>query len=161
MTYASKELKTKVVGLIKDQAKAKDIKITLNTKIVNYSTLKVNISACSIDLRTNLIQTLNARLDSMKQSGCYGVNEYETLEKALADNTNRTDENIEYYGLSFSTNYLDRYFTGEALNLVEDILKSIKCDFYDNSNPMVDYFDTAYYWDLSIGKNKGGFVHKS
>lgn len=161
MAYASKELKTKVVGLIKDQAKSRDIKITLSSKIVNHSTLKVNISACSINLRNNLIQTLTERLNSMKVSGCYGVNEYERAEKALLDNTNMTDESMQLRGLNFSYNDLDQYFSGAALNLVEDIVRAIKCDFYDNSNVMIDYFDTAYYWDLSIGENKGGFIHKS
>ena len=161
MAYATKELKTKVVNLIKDQAKAKDIKITLNAKIVHHSTLKVNISACSIDLRQNMIETLQNRMETMKKEGGYSVSEWNSLEKTLNENINATIDKMETYGLGFNLHYLDRFFSGDALALIRDVIKSIKCDHYDNSDYASDYFDTAYYWALSIGKNKGGLVVKS
>lgn len=161
MAYANQELKTKVVNLIKDQAKAKQITVKLNSKIVHHSTLKVNISACSIDLRKNIIETLQARMDKMKKEGSYSIGEFNSLEKVLNENINATTDKMETYGLGFNLHYLDRFFSGEALSFIREVIKSIKCDHYDHSDYTTDYFNTAYYWDFSIGKNKGGFIVKS
>lgn len=39
--------------------------------------------------------------------------------------------------------------TRDVLALVVDAIKS--ADYYDRSDAMVDYFDTAYYFDINIG----------
>lgn len=160
MAYASKELKAKVIDLIKTEAKAKDIKITLNTKIVHDMRLVVNVSACSIDLKQNLLDTLQATLDKLKAQATVGSLEIQSLERMLKANLSRSDAESADYGLDFNVQYLDRFFSGEALDLVRAVVKSIKCDYFNNSDLASDYFDVSYYWDLKIGKNKGGFKVK-
>lgn len=160
MAYASKELKEKVVSLIKDKAKEMNIKVELNVKIRNYSTLCVNIKGCSIDLKQNLIDTVSARIAELEESGCYSIFEMERLQKLLNENANKGVDYHENYGLSFDSE-LQKSFSGQALEFVKSVMDAIKCDYYDNSDPMTDYFDTAYYYDLSIGKNKNGLIVKS
>lgn len=157
MAYASKELKTKVMGLIKDIAKNCGVKLTASSKITNHSTLSVNISKCSIDLKANLIETLQKRIDDFDASGIYGVNEYNNVTNKLAKIKDQTTDDMEWSGLEFG-NDLEKYFSGEALTVVKAIQDAILCDHYDHSDTMTDYFDTAYYWNLNIGKNKGGFL---
>jgi len=161
MAYASKELKAKVLGLIKDHAKKSNIKLSVSAKITNCTTLSVNVSACSIDLKGNLIETLTARIKEMESSGIYGISEYEQLQKCLMANVNRCVDDMEFYGLEFSDSKLDQCFSGEALAFVQELKKAVLCDYHNNSDPYTDYFDHAYYWDFYIGKNKGGFIHKS
>lgn len=161
MAYASKELKQKVVSLIKEKAQEMKVKVDLNVKIRNYSTLCVNIKGCSIDLKQNLIDTITGRIAEMEASGCYGVFEMQRLEKFLNENTNRSGDYHETYGLSFDLNEPEKTFSGDALTLIKAVIDAIKCDYYDNSDPMTDYFNTAYYFDLSIGKNKNGLALKS
>lgn len=58
----------------------------------------------------------------------------------------------------FSEYDLDHYFSGEALAFVTDVLTTIKCNYEDRSDLMRDYFDVSYYYQLSIGDNKNGFI---
>lgn len=158
MAYANQELKTKVLKLIKGYTKDKKINIKLNSKIIFHAELKVNISACSIDLRQNLIQTQKATLRKMERLGGYNCIERKVFENALNQNINICTERMELRGLAFNAECLDLYFSGDALELIRKVVESIKCNHYDNFGSPTDYYDAGYYWDLSIGKNKGGFI---
>lgn len=47
--------------------------------------------------------------------------------------------------------YHDRY-TGKAKAFLDEFLPAMKAaDWYDRSDAMVDYFDTAYYWSVYVG----------
>ena len=47
--------------------------------------------------------------------------------------------------------YQDHY-TGEAKELLAKVFEALRsADYYDRSDAMVDYFDCAYYYGLSIG----------
>ena len=150
-----------VISLIKEKTKDLKVKIELNVKVRNYSTLCVNIKGCSIDLKQNLIDTITGRIIEMEASGCYSVFEMQRLKKLLNENDNRSNEYHETYGLSFDLNEPEKTFSGDALDLIKGVIESIKCEYYDHSDPMTDYFNTAYYYDLSIGKNKNGLALKS
>lgn len=48
--------------------------------------------------------------------------------------------------------YHDRY-TGTAKAFLDEFLPTMKAaDWYDKSDAMVDYFDTAYYWNVRVGQ---------
>lgn len=45
------------------------------------------------------------------------------------------------------------HFTGKPREIIGQLVNALKAaDYYDNSNAMIDYFDTAYYFDLNIGE---------
>ncbi len=52
--------------------------------------------------------------------------------------------------------WLDSTYSGEALTILEDIVKIVKTaparGWYDRSDIQSDYFDTAYYFHISIGE---------
>lgn len=52
--------------------------------------------------------------------------------------------------------WFKEHFDGEAQDMLRDVLQIIKSapsrGWYDNSDAMTDYFDTAYYIHLNVGK---------
>ena len=41
----------------------------------------------------------------------------------------------------------------KALAALKEIKKAcLAADYYDNSDAMTDYFDTAYYYDINVGQ---------
>lgn len=48
--------------------------------------------------------------------------------------------------------WYNEHFTGEARNIINQVIDALKsADYYDKSDAMIDYFDTAYYMHLNIG----------
>jgi hypothetical protein len=66
-------------------------------------------------------------------------------------------------GVQVNTHYMDRDFkdteVGELFAKINAILYG--CDYYDNSEPQTDYFDTAYYVSMNIGKWNKPFVYNA
>jgi hypothetical protein len=55
--------------------------------------------------------------------------------------------------------HFKNHFSGEALELMSKIVKSMySADYYDNSDAQTDYFDTAYYVNVNIGRWDKPFV---
>lgn len=161
MAYARKELKAKVLDLIKTHCAEKQIKIGVTAKIEHHSTLHVNVQSCTIDLVQNMIDTCTIRINGLKENGCYGVAEMQDLEYML-DIAKSNASNFENYRkIDLRHSEVEKYFSGEALSLVKKIKECIAVDYYNNSDVQSDYFDVAYYWSFYIGNNKGGFKVKA
>lgn len=48
--------------------------------------------------------------------------------------------------------WFEEHYTGKTKDVIARALDALRsADYYDNSDAMTDYFDTAYYYDLSIG----------
>ena len=48
--------------------------------------------------------------------------------------------------------WYNEHFTGDARTIINDVIDGLKsADYYDKSDAMIDYFDTAYYMHLNIG----------
>ena len=48
--------------------------------------------------------------------------------------------------------WYNEHFTGEARDIINKAIDALKsANYYDKSDAMIDYFDTAYYMHLSIG----------
>ena len=58
--------------------------------------------------------------------------------------------NAEYFAVNHF--FPKTWFTGKGLELIEDIIKAMNCQNYDNSDIQRDYFDCGYYISLSVGK---------
>lgn len=146
----SSNLKDKVLGLIKSHCQNAAINIRVTARIKDYSVLKVNIQSCSIDLKQNLIETVKDKLENGRLIGT----DREYLQSVLHKIEHEADT-IEH--LPFSLHKLNIMFSGKALELMEKIHSAIRCDYYCESDIGRDYIDVAYYYDLTIGKNKAGF----
>jgi hypothetical protein len=49
--------------------------------------------------------------------------------------------------------WINEHFTGEAAQVLSEAAEALKAaGYYDNSNAQIDYFDTAYYMYLDIGR---------
>jgi len=49
--------------------------------------------------------------------------------------------------------WFDEHYTGKTREFLGKLMAAIKGDqWYDNSDAMTDYFDTAYYFDINIGE---------
>lgn len=146
----SDKLKNKVINLINETSKSMDIKIKTTAKIKDFRVLKINIQSCSIDLKQNQIETIK----NLLENGCLLGTDREYLTRTLA-NIEDTKDMPTY--VQCSEHSLKKLFSGKALDLIEKIYSNIRCDYYENSDVSRDYFDVAYYYDLSIGNNKVGF----
>ncbi len=143
-------LKSKVLGLIKQSATDLGVNLRVTARIKDYSALKVNIQSCSIDLKQNMLDTIKDKLLNGRLLGT----DREYLQIVLSNLEQETDEP---QSLPCSEYKLDKLFSGQALELMEKLFASIRCDYYCNSDSARDYFDVAYYYELTIGKNKSGF----
>jgi len=48
--------------------------------------------------------------------------------------------------------WLDDHYTGDALQILKECSEALRAaGYYDRSDAMTDYFDTAYYMHLNIG----------
>ena len=49
--------------------------------------------------------------------------------------------------------WFHEHYTGKAKAFLTEAFAALKsAGWYDNSDPMTDYFNTAYYYDINIGK---------
>jgi hypothetical protein len=59
----------------------------------------------------------------------------------------------ERYELDVNPYWFHEHYTGTALAFFSEIFPAMKgADWYDKSDAQVDYFDTAYYVDVNVGK---------
>jgi hypothetical protein len=55
--------------------------------------------------------------------------------------------------IQVNTYWVDKNYDGVAREFLEKAVKALKsADWYNNSDSMTDYFDTAYYVDVNIGQ---------
>jgi len=132
MAYVSQEMKKSLAPAIKSVLKKYGFKGTIG--VHNHSSLVVNIKSGVLDL----IGIANAKNKEISER-----------------------RNMPYYANEgyFQANpyHPDQY--GEASQFFEELVSAMKGAFskdgpkwYDNSDAMIDYFDTAYYLDINVGK---------
>jgi hypothetical protein len=63
------------------------------------------------------------------------------------------DKMRERYEIDINPYWFHEHYTGESLAFLSEIIPAMKgADYYDNSDAQIDYFDTAYYFDVNVGK---------
>ena len=133
MAYVNKELKAKVVGLLKAEfgantkaeVTARGFKYSLAVR--NGSTLILTISEGSIDFIGNYLEKCKEKpgfIENHEPVTSIQVNEY----------------------------HLDSWFSGQALEILTKIKNILNTDNYDNSDVQSDYFDVGHYISINIGK---------
>jgi hypothetical protein len=62
---------------------------------------------------------------------------------------------IDFGGKNLDINpyWFHEHFKGAAKDFLTEAFDALKsADWYDRTNSMIDYFDTAYYADINVGK---------
>ena len=72
------------------------------------------------------------------------------IKKGELDLVNDSADGKLHYQIN--TYWTDRHFTGKSKKFFSELIAAMKGDkWYDNSDAMIDYFDTAYYLDIQAG----------
>lgn len=62
-------------------------------------------------------------------------------------------EDAKKFGIQVNPYWFKDHFTGKSKSFLTEAFEALKsADYYDNSDPMTDYFNCAYYYDINIGK---------
>lgn len=133
MAYVSQERKAKIVAAVKPILKKYGIKATFAVR--NHSTISLNIKSGPIDFVENYIGTDTNKVAANKMSPDM---------IAYLRKTKQIDVNPYWF---------QEHFSGVAKKFLSEVMPAMKsADWYDRSDAMTDYFDTAYYVDINIGK---------
>lgn len=113
----------------------------------------------SQDLKKQLTPGIKAVLKKYNVKGTVAVRHNSTLVVNLKEGA--IDFNADFKGDAYhyqvNTYHIDRGWQGVANTFLNELVGAMKGNkWYDRSDAMVDYFDTAYYLDINIGNwNKG------
>ena len=134
MAYVSQETKAKIVAAVKPILKKYGLKGTFAVR--NHSTICLNLKSGKIDFIENYITTDSNVLHGRKMS----------------------QDQIDYIRKNKSVDvnpyWFHEHFSGKAKAALTEIFSAMKKagDWFDKSDAQVDYFHTAYYIDVNIGK---------
>lgn len=130
MAYMNQERKATIAAKVKPILAKYGMKGSLSVR--NHSTICLTLNSGSIDFIGDLAET--------RQFGY--VNH--TLDKA---------EMRKRYELDVNPYWFQEHYTGESLAFLSEIFPALRgADWYDRSDAQIDYFDTAYYVDVNVGK---------
>lgn len=133
MAYMNQEKKAKIALRLKPILKKYGVKGTLSVR--SHSTIVLTLKSGKIDFIENFIQTDSNVMHSRK------------MPQSQIDRI-RKDRYLDANPFWFQ-----EHFTGAAKNFLTEAFAALKsADWYDRSDAQVDYFDTAYYTDVTVGK---------
>lgn len=133
MAYMNQERKTRIAAALKPILAKYGIKATLAVR--NHSTICLNIKSGKIDFIENFIATDRADWTGRK------------MDQQQIDNI-RTKQNLDV-----NPYWFHEHFSGVAKEFLTETFAALKsADWYDESDAMTDYFNTAYYVDVNIGR---------
>ena len=132
MAYMNQQKKAKIVAAVKPILKKYGLKGSF--AVNNHSTIVLNLKSGSIDFIENYIKT--------------------DAEKAKHFSEDQVAYIRKQGALAVNPYWFKDHFTGKAKSALTEIYTAMKAagDWYDRSDAQVDYFDTAYYVDVNIGK---------
>jgi len=62
-------------------------------------------------------------------------------------------EDARKFGIQVNPYWFQDHFTGKSKKFLAEAFDALKgAGYYNNSDAMTDYFDTAYYYDINIGR---------
>ena len=129
MAYMNQERKAKIAKALKPVLAKYKVKGSLSVR--NHSTIVLTLKSGAIDFIGN----------SNRVCG----NDFYQVQRGFKPNTTGYDQINPYW-------FQDHY-DGDAKAFLTEAMNALKsADWYDESNAMIDYFNTAYYADINIGK---------
>ena len=133
MAYMNQERKAKIATAIKPILAKYGLKGSLSVR--NHSTICLTVKSGKIDFIENFINT-----DYKSWTG-------KKLEQNQIDSIRRSQN------LDVNPYWFQEHFSGVAKEFLSEAFHALKAaDWYDESDAQTDYFNTAYYVDLNIGK---------
>jgi hypothetical protein len=128
MAYMNQIKKAKIAANLKPILKKYGIKGTLSVR--NHSSISLNIKSGNIDFISN-------------SNRVCGSSHYQ-MSRGFKPNTQGYSDVNPFW-------FQDHY-DGVAKAFLTEAFAALKsADYYDNTNAMIDYFDTAYYFGIKIG----------
>ena len=138
MAYMNQEKKAKIAAKIKPILAKYGIKGSLSVR--NHSTIVLTLKSGKIDFIGNVNQVC-------------GSNHYQVSRGFRPVTTGYMDVNPYWY---------HEHHDGVAKKFLDEIFPALKsADWYDDSDAMVDYFSTAYYVDVNVGKWNKPYIVES
>ena len=126
MAYMNQERKAKIASLLKPVLKKYGVKGTLAVR--SHMTICLNIKSGNIDFIKNYNDTVQSQPGGFRNG---------------SPAKNHIDVNPYWY---------QDHFSGKAKQFLSEAFAALKgAEWYDNSDAMTDYFDTAYYVDVNVG----------
>ena len=133
MAYMNQERKAKIATVLKPVLAKYGVKGSLSVR--HHSSIVLTLKSGKIDFIENFIKTdadsyIGRKMDQ---------NQIDYLRKNQAMDVNPY--------------WFQEHFNGVAKDFLTEAFKALKAaDWYDESDAQVDYFNTAYYVDLNVGK---------
>ena len=132
MAYMNQERKAKIATAIKPILAKYGLKGSLSVR--NHSTICLTVKSGKIDFIANYINT-----DHNTWSGKMDQRTIDSIRKSQS--------------LDVNPYWFHEHFSGVAKDFLTEAFQALKAaDWYDESDAQTDYFNTAYYVDLNIGK---------
>jgi hypothetical protein len=130
MAYMNQERKAKVVEKVNPILAKYGMKGSLSVR--NHSTIVLTITSGPLDF----IGDMNTERDTLLG--------YTPIDK---------DALRKSYAIDINPYWYHEHYTGTSHTFLSEIFPAMKAaDWYDNSDAQIDYFDTAYYVDVNVGK---------
>lgn len=127
MAYMNQEKKAQIAALIKPLLKQYGLKGSLS--VHNHSSINLNIKAGNIDFIGNANEVAANRAYGERVEGRYK----------------------DY--MQVNVYWVADHFTGVAKEFLLKAVDALKgAGYYNNSDAMIDYFDTAYYYHINVGQ---------
>ncbi len=135
----NQERKQKISAKLKPILAKYGVKGSLSVR--NHSTIVLNLKSGKIDFIENYIKT--------------------DVEKVYANKLSQ--DQVEYIrknkSLDVNPYWFHEHFSDDAKNFLTEAMQALKsADWYDESDAMTDYFNTAYYVDINIGKWNSPYI---
>jgi hypothetical protein len=133
MAYMNQEKKAKIAIALKPILAKYKVKASLSVN--NHSTIVLTVKSGKIDFIENFIATDSNVMHGRRMS----------------------QEQISYIrknnSLDVNPYWFKEHFSGVAKEFLTDAMQALKsADWYDETDAQIDYFNTAYYVDINIGK---------
>jgi hypothetical protein len=129
MAYMNQDRKALISKMLKPILKKYGVKGTLSVR--NHSTICLTLKSGKIDFIAN-------------SNRVCGNNPYQ-VSRGFKPNTGNY--------CSVNQFWFHEHYDGDAKAFLTEAIDALKsADYYDRSNAMIDYFDTAYYMDINIGR---------
>jgi len=124
MAYMNQEKKAKIAALLKPVLAKYGLKGSL--AVHNHSTIRLTVKSGKIDF----------------------------IENYLEDGKCTDEAFVRKYGtLDVNPYWFQDHFTGDAKAFLTEAFAALKgADYYDESDIQTDYFNTAYFFGLQVGK---------
>jgi len=133
MAYMNQERKAKIATAIKPILSKYGVKGSLSVR--NHSTICLTLKSGKIDFIENFIKTDTDSIVGRK------------MDQSQIDYIRKNQS------LDVNPYWFQEHFSGDAKAFLAEAFKALKsADWYDESDPMTDYFNIAYYVDVNVGK---------